>query len=225
MTLRDHFHAPLSIHHDWHSFHHAWATAIAIDLNTHLPETYFAKPNVQFGIQIEVPTLTPPTPMQRLPFQLSHDTVEVMIFSTDGGPTLVGVIELLTPTNKACPEPVEWDSRSHRETFVSKCETYLRQGVGLVLIDIVTNQKSNLHNQLLARLTNRRDAHLSAALYAVSYRVIEQAEQSNLDLWPERLSLGQPLPTIIPFWLRGDIYLPLALNNTYERVCRELRIR
>ena len=48
MALRDHFHAPLSIRRHWHSFHNAWATAIAIDLNTHLPEGYFAEPNVQF---------------------------------------------------------------------------------------------------------------------------------------------------------------------------------
>ena len=139
-----------------------------------------------------------------------------MIFSTDGGPTLVGAIELVSPANK--------DRRTHRDTFVSKRETYLRQGVGLVIIDIVTNRKKNLHNELLARLVGT-DKHLSAPLYAVSYRVVERSGQTNLDLWPEPLTLGQPLPATIPFWLRGGIYLPLGLNNTYERICRELRIR
>ena len=259
MALRDHFHAPLSIRRHWHSFHNAWATAIAIDLNTHLPEGYFAEPNVQFGIEIDPSTgsghrvatlqeppdllsngssngnvmapvlagsaagLTPPAPMQTLAFQTTSDTVEVMIFSTDGGPTLVGAIELVSPANKACPELAEWDRRTHRETFVSKCETYLRQGVGLVIVDIVTNRKRNLHNELLARLVGIK-SHLSATLYAVSYRVVERSGQTNLDIWPESLTLGQPLPPTIPFWLRGGIYLPLALNNTYERICRELRI-
>ena len=244
MALRDHFHAPLSIRRHWHSFHNAWATAIAIDLNTHLPEGYFAEPNVQFGIEIDVatlqeppdflsngssngnamapvlagvtPGLTPPAPMQTIPFQTTTDTVEVMIFSTDGGPTLVGAIELVSPANK--------DRRTHRDTFVSKCETYLRQGVGLVIIDIVTNRKKNLHNELLKRLVGT-DAHLSAPLYAVSYRVVERSGETNLDLWPEPLTLGHPLPATIPFWLRGGIYLPLSLHDTYERICRELRIR
>ena len=96
--------------------------------------------------------------------------------------------------------------------------------MGLVIVDIVTNRKSNLHNELLVRLMGS-DAHLSAPLYAVSYRVVERSGQTNLDLWPEPLTLGQPLPPTIPFWLHGGIYLPLALNSTYERICRELRIR
>jgi hypothetical protein len=48
MMLQDHFRPPLSTRRHWHAFHNAWATYIASDLNTKLPEGYFAEPNVQF---------------------------------------------------------------------------------------------------------------------------------------------------------------------------------
>jgi len=54
LPLQDHFHPPLSVRRHWHAFHNAWATYIASDLNTRLPEGYFAEPNVQFGIEIDV---------------------------------------------------------------------------------------------------------------------------------------------------------------------------
>lgn len=56
MSLQDHFHPPLSVRRHWHAFHNAWATYIASDLNQRLPEGYFAEPNVQFGIEIDVAT-------------------------------------------------------------------------------------------------------------------------------------------------------------------------
>ena len=46
----------------------------------------------------------------------------------------------------------------------------------------------------------------------------------TVEIWPERLALGETLPTI-PLWLRGSVSLPLELNATYERTCREQRIR
>jgi hypothetical protein len=52
--LQDHFHLSLSTRRHWHAFHNAWATYIASDLNTRSPEEYFAEPNVQFGIEIDV---------------------------------------------------------------------------------------------------------------------------------------------------------------------------
>ena len=81
MTLLDHFRPPLSTRRHWHAFHNAWATYIAGDLNASLPEGYFAEPNVQFGIEIDVAT---------------QDIVEITIFGSEAGPTLVGKVILLT---------------------------------------------------------------------------------------------------------------------------------
>ena len=89
---------------------------------------------------------------------------------------------------------------------------------------IVTNRKANLHNELLTRLVGANTPHLNASLYAVAYRPIERDEQPSVEIWPERLALGETLPTI-PLWLRGSVSLPLELNATYERTCREQRIR
>ena len=54
-ALQDHFRPPLGPpRRHWHSFHSAWATYISSDLNGRLPERYFAEPNVQFSIEIDV---------------------------------------------------------------------------------------------------------------------------------------------------------------------------
>jgi hypothetical protein len=133
LTLRDHFRPPLGAQRHWHSFHSAWATAIAAGLNQRLPEGYFAEPNVQFGVEIDVATFeeaglvagaeTPraadaaasgwSAPALTAPLVLMTDVVEVWVFNREGGPTLVGAVELVSPANK--------DRAEHRGAFVSKC--------------------------------------------------------------------------------------------------------
>jgi hypothetical protein len=239
MALYDHFHPPLSVRRHWHAFHNAWATYLASDLNQRLPEGYFAEPNVQFGIEIDVaafeeslPTASketlhreeamqeggwlPPAPVQTVPVLLATDTVEVTVFSSAAGPTLVGAIELVSPANK--------DRPTQRRAFVSKCETYLQQGIGLVIVDAVTGRKANLHNELLRRLAVPAALYLHAELYAVAYRLVERHGQPNVDIWQEALAIGHALPTM-PLWLRGAICLAIELDATYERTCREQRIR
>lgn len=56
MALLDHFRPPLSTRRHWHSFHNAWSTYLADELNQMLPEGYFAEPNAQFGIEVDVAT-------------------------------------------------------------------------------------------------------------------------------------------------------------------------
>jgi hypothetical protein len=111
MPLQDHFHPPLSARRHWHAFHNAWATYLASDLNRRLPPGYFAESNVQFGIEIDVAAFQeapnsageswqPPRPTHTIPFPLVTDTVEVLLFRDEGGPTLAGAIELVSPANK-----------------------------------------------------------------------------------------------------------------------------
>jgi hypothetical protein len=239
MALLDHFRPPLGIRRHWHSFHNGWASNIAAALNQHLPENYFAEPNVMYGIEIDVATFeepllplssqsaqtgasaaprlawTPPAPSQIAPFSPAMETVEVSVFSTAAGPVLVGAIELVSPANK--------DRAEHRQAFVSKCETYLHQGVGLVIVDIVTERSANLHHELLERLTGSTSSGSAPSLYATAYRVVERDGQPNLDVWEETLTIGQTLP-IIPLWLRGNICLPVELSAAYERTCLEQKI-
>jgi hypothetical protein len=231
MVLLDHFRPPLSIKRHWHSFHNAWSTYLSEDLNQVLPEGYFAEPNAQFGIEIDVaafsektPVLstsqpeasewTPQAPTATLPFQPTTDVVEVQIFSTQSGPTLVGAIELVSPANK--------DRPSQRDAFASKCQTYLQQGIGLVVVDVVTTLNANLHNELMSRL-NLPIQPLSAELYAIAYRIAEANQTSHLELWQEKLTVGAGLPTL-PLFLKGGVCLPIDLERTYQSTCVRQRI-
>jgi hypothetical protein len=99
----------------------------------------------------------------------------------------------------------------------------LQQGVGLVVIDIVTERRANLHRDLLAHLGQPDAVVLDADLYAAAYRPVRTDEEVVLSIWQEPLTLGRVLPTL-PLFLRGGPCVPLDLEGTYERTCREQRI-
>ena len=160
-------------------------------------------------------TWAPPAAALSVPFPLVGDAAEVLVYRNEGGARLVGAIELVSPANK--------DRGSHRQAFLSKCETYLQEGVGLVVVDVVTERAANLHRELLARLAPDALTMLAADRYATSYRVVERDRHPNLDIWEEQLSLGATLPTM-PLWLRDGLCVPVELNATYDRVCVEYRI-
>jgi len=182
---------------------------------------------VQFGIEIDVatfeegnghrggaPAWNVPAPTQTLAVSLLSDVVEVLVYSTEGGPTLAGAIELVSPANKDRPE--------HHDAFVSKCAAYVQAGVGLMIVDVVTERSADLHGALVARL-NSAEKSVSAPLYAASYRLVERNESPQLDLWHYPFSLDKPMPAV-PLWLRGNVCLQVDLQATYERTCREQRI-
>jgi hypothetical protein len=231
MPLHDHFRPPLSLRRHWHAFHNSWATYISSELNRQLPPGYFAEANVQFGIEIDVAAMeesghaaspfpsptgwTPPAPALSLPFTSVTDIVEVAVFHNEGGPTLAGAVELVSPANK--------DRPAQRDAFVSKCAAYLQQGVGLVIVDVVTERRANLHEELLTRVGSRNGDPFDAELYATAYRPVRRGDQTSLDVWQVALTLGHVLPTM-PLWLRGSICLPLDLEATYERTRQEQRV-
>jgi hypothetical protein len=227
MPLLDHFHPPLSERQHWHAFHNSWATYISSQLNTLLPEGYFAEANVQFGVEIDVAALqkhaatplpagwTPPPPLASFPLELPGAVVEVGIFSRSGGPLLAGAVELISPANK--------DRLAHREALVSKCAAYLQAGVGLVLVDVVTDRSGDLHRELLARV-GAGDPGPGPALSGSAYRPVERNGAPAVDVWREALAVGQPLPTL-PLWLRGGLCLPVELEATYQRTCVEQRVQ
>ena len=226
MPLLDHFHPPLSIRRKWHSFHHAWATVIAFDLNRQLPPGYFADPNVQYSIEIDVgafeeekangPVMSwmPPAPTMTIPMTLITDVVEVEVFSSQAGPELVGAIELVSPANK--------DRQSQRDAFVSKCASYLQQAIGLIIVDIVTERKTDLQAELLRRLNETASAP-SAELWAAAYRPWQVEKKTNLEIWHTSLAIAGPLATL-PFWLKNGPCLKVDLEATYTRTCQEERM-
>jgi hypothetical protein len=227
MPLLDHFHPPLSERRKWHSFHHAWATVIAFDLNHRLPPGYFADPNVQYGIEIDVAAFeegkvnatpsswTPPAPTMTMPITLITDVVEVQVYSSQAGPVLIGAIELVSPANK--------DRPSSRDAFVSKCASFVQQGIGLIIVDMVTDRKADLHADLLHRLNDSIPLPNSASLWAASYRPWQADQQTTVQIWHHTLAIDAALPAL-PFWLKGGPHVEIDLDATYHHTCREERM-
>lgn len=137
------------------------------------------------------------------------------MYSTEAGPVLVAAAERISPSNKYRAES--------RESFLAKCTTYLHQGVGLVIVDIVTNRTSNLHHELLQRMHDATGARIEGHTYSAAYHPVGQNGKTGLQIWANSLGLGEPLPTM-PLWQRGGPCVPLELEAAYERTCAEHRI-
>lgn len=240
MPLLDHFRPPVVPNHSWESFHSNWATRIADGLNDILPSEFLAEEHTSTGARLEIDvatyekpadtgpvngppvavatpaTYTPPAATVTTPLTFP-DSFEVRVFRTTGGLTLVGVVELVSPANKDRPD--------ERRAFVTKAAGYLHQGISLVVVDVVTTRKANLHNDLMRQIgaDARCDLPPDADLYAVAYRPVSRGDRTEADLWPHRLSVGQPLPTL-PLRLTGDLFVPVELEASYQEACRRRRL-
>ena len=100
---------------------------------------------------------------------------------------------------------------------MAKCCTYLRQGIGLVVVDVVTSPTANLHDELMHLMDFQAllrvcwaDADLCRELPAGT-----PPGENTIDLWPATLDVGRTLPTM-PLPLKGRGWLPLDLDATYE---------
>src|SRR5262245_21593608 len=233
MPLLDHFRPPISEARPWESFHTAWAAGIMRILNRRvLPPGYFAGAQVQVGrVEADVPTFerheapvgppsgnggvavetwAPPTATLTMP-AIYPDEIEVQVFSTSAGLTLVGAIELVIPRNKDRPEA--------RRAFAIKCASYLQQGVGLMVVDVVTDRLANLHDELVHLLQRPTEFGFPGAssLYAVAYRPARRDPGGDqIDIWPAPLAVGQSLPTLA-LALRDGPVVPVDLEATYTQ--------
>ncbi len=146
------------------------------------------------------------------------DGVEVQVFADDGDPRLAAAIELLSPRNK--------DRPASRQAFAVKCIGYLQQGSSIVVVDTVTTRRADLNSTILSLLAVDIGATVLqlASLSAVSYRAVGREEGSQqLEVWPARLALCQPLPTL-PLWIASDYSVPLDLDTSYQMTCADLRV-
>jgi hypothetical protein len=239
MPLHDHFHPPWSVQRPWEGFHGAWAAAIAFHLNSGvLPGDYFAMPLVQVGGRVEVDVGTfreveragaageagtavwaPPQPTLTIPLEAAGtDSFEVQVLRNLGGPQLRAAIELVSPANK--------DRPGSRRVFAAKCAGYLRRGVSVIVIDIVTERLANLHAEIVHALHRVEEPawESPSRLSAVSYRSVLEADSPRLEAWPEVLTVGSPLP-VLPLWLEIDLSVPLPLEESYTVTCGSLRMR
>jgi hypothetical protein len=152
-------------------------------------------PSASGGVAtLTAPVWAPPAPALEMA-AVFPDDVEVLVFATEAGPTLVGAIELVSPRNK--------DRLEARHAFAIKCLSYLQVGIGLLVVDVVTSRHANLHDQMAALLPGEARRFPDAApLYAATYRPFRRENADRIAVWPTPLPLGQALP-VMPLWLRG----------------------
>ena len=240
MPLLDHFHPPLYPHRSWESVHGAWAVGLISALNQGgLPPEYFAEAQTHVGSRVEVdvgtfhdeprasrarrsdeggiavaepPRWVVPAAVMSVPITYP-DSVEALIYSSATGKTLVAAIELVSPGNK--------DREDARSAFAAKCATYLREGVGVVIVDIVTSRRNVLHEDLMKAIGGGDSATFDpeTGIYTVSYRPVRTQSSERVDIWPTALSVGGELP-IVPLPLGTRLCVPLDLNAPYERACQ-----
>jgi hypothetical protein len=116
--------------------------------------------------------------------------------------------------------PGNKDRAEERRAFAAKCVNYVCQGVSLIVVDIVTTLRANLHREVLHLLSASEDAlDADGPLYAVAYRPVSRDGRPELDIWPATLAVGEPLPTL-PLRLTGDLFVPVDFDATYSEVCR-----
>jgi hypothetical protein len=124
---------------------------------------------------------------------------------------------LISPGNKDRPET--------RRAFVAKCIGYLMRGIGLIVVDIVTNRLSNLHNDLMGQLGHGEPFLLenSIATYATAYRPSRQPSGDQIEVWKHPLLLGQSLIEL-PLALRNSGVVPVDLEGTYSEARERSRL-
>jgi hypothetical protein len=235
MPLLDHFRMPMRRRFPPTALHSALATFLATNLTERwLPSAFVADEHTYQGTEIEIDvatyettdtapagngsvaappqTWTVPQPRATVPLEFP-DNFEVLVYKDEEGWQLVGAIELVSRKNKDRPD--------RRRSFVRKCASLLQRGVSVVILDVVTDRRANLHNQLMRTLEIEGDAFLDggAGIYASSYRPVQREDRTEMDVWAEPCVVGQPLPTM-PMRLTGDLIVPVDFETAYQEICR-----
>ncbi len=239
MPLRDHFHTNSTLL-KWERLHSTWPVIITQQLNSLLPDEYFASPGIHLGAAMEldvaayeresggwqpgpdsggglaIATWAPAKPAVLLETEFPEPSeYEVRIYTQDEY-RLVAAVEIVSPSNKDRPE--------NRQTFVNKCEAMLKKGVCVTIVDLVTTRIPNLYGELLDELGAPRTAVANSLIYATTCRGERSGLRWRLVAWEHELAIGGVMPTL-PIWLSKDFLVPLELEATYEDSCRALRIR
>jgi hypothetical protein len=149
----------VSKRHSWEEVHGGWPMMMIQRLAPLLPDGHQAAPQVHLGSYFEVdigafenddaPRSRPQmagdggvatVPEAELSLETDSSDVseyEVLIYDVQQEKRLVAAIKIISPANK--------DRPVRRNNFVSKCAALLKQGVCIVLVDIVTIRNNNLY--------------------------------------------------------------------------------
>ena len=235
MPLLDPFRPPLSEHRSWESFLTSWVVALCDRINAIVPRSqYFAEVQARLGSRVEadvsefdnrvvsglegnleiIDSLAEAALVMPAVYP---DVFEVALKDGSGGEIrVVAVIELVSPGNK--------DRPATRKAFAAKCAAYLQGGIGVMVVDIVTERTANLHNELIDAMMLSNDYYgPGEPIYTASYHPVRRDSKDGIDVWLSGLHVGGDLPTM-PLFLRGGPVLGIPLDETYARARRGSRL-
>ncbi|MBX9579732.1 MAG: DUF4058 family protein [Gemmataceae bacterium] len=228
--------------HDWredvgfNGLHMAWQIAILDWLQERLPAEYRAYVGSFPGLVVDIPNGRPdlgvrnwgPDPRPDDPpgttdpaADPAPDVETVATFEFDPQMAihidrhghLVAAVELVSPRNKDRPES--------RETYTGRYAGYIRQGVHLLLVDLLPRPRGFSFAAAVDAAVGFRQPPLPVP-YAVSYRVGEPVPDGTLlAAWRRPLAVGQPLPTL-PLALTVHSSVSIDLEYTYMQAARRL---
>ncbi len=238
MPLLDHFHARAIGTPPWTSIGAQWIACTIRYLNRALPRTeYRAFSRVHLGniaeadiAEFELPpgeelpdwsepaaeggpsTAVLPPPVGTLT-PVYPDQFAVEIVSVRDGMRIVAVMEFISPANK--------DRSGTRQQLVDKCVAYLGSGIGVVLVDTVTNRRANLSNELVAALGANGPRLADCHTYVSSFRPTPpDSSLRRLDMWAYAAEVGQRIPSV-PLPLASGPPLMIDLDATYTEACAD----
>lgn len=171
-----------------------------------------ADPDTAAGMDL----YTPPEPDLHMPGTFPDELLVEVRDATDAY-RVIAVVEMMSPANKK--------ERAERDRFVAKCLSYLSRGLGLVVLDIVTESRWNAHDEMVRQAGYDPVFEFpdSPPIYAVSYRPVRRKDQNLIDLWRFPLAVGAALPAV-PLPLTGYGCVRLDLEATYSEACERCRI-
>ena len=237
MPLRDHFREPLSEELPWPALGAQWIACTVRLLNRSLPAVgYRAISNIHLGDMAEADigeferapgaewagldpeaeggvatAVVPPPVASGTP--VFPETFAVEILALRAGMRLVAALEFISPANK--------DRAGSRQQFVDKCVSYIGSGIGVVLIDTITSRRSNLSNELVAKMGMTAPLLNGCHTYVSSFRPTPpDSSLRRLDMWAYPAEVGQRIPSV-PLPLASGPQLMIDLESTYVEACAD----
>jgi hypothetical protein len=215
----------------WDSVHLVWLAQLLDWVQPRLPAGYRAYLGSVPALTIDVPNGKPDVGVRQWPAAPSEtaptpsadggepDEEAVATFTLDPQfavhidlhGQLISAVEVVSPRNK--------DRPAARERYLGRYAGYLRQGVHLLLIDVLPRPAGFSFADALAANLGFPQPPCPAPC-AVSYRVGEPVPEGTvLALWRRPLQVGQPLPAV-PLALGPREKVLIDLEHTYREAAR-----